>query len=68
MSGTDYDDEFENWLKGEGGKVYDEIFHDRVSILQPRLPVCVAPSSTVRECVALMANDRIGCILMVGGG
>ncbi len=68
MSGTDYDDEFEIWLRGKGSKVHDEIFHDRISVLQPRPPVVVAPSSTVRECVDLLVKHRVGCVLVLDDG
>jgi CBS domain-containing protein len=41
--------------------------HEPLRLLNPRSPMSVAPSATLREAVAIMREHHIGCVLVVEG-
>jgi CBS domain-containing protein len=41
--------------------------HEPLRILNPRSPLSVAPSATLREAVAIMREHHVGCVLVVDG-
>jgi CBS domain-containing protein len=44
------------------------LLSDRVSLFQGRQPVTVSPKATVRECLKLLADNRVGCLLVEENG
>jgi CBS domain-containing protein len=45
-----------------------DILTDRISVLQPREPVVVAPDTPVREVLDLLVGQSIGCAIVVDEG
>jgi CBS domain-containing protein len=41
---------------------------DRVSLFQGRQPLTVPPKTPVRECLKLLADNRVGCLLVEENG
>jgi CBS domain-containing protein len=41
---------------------------DRVKLFQGRQPLIVAPKTTVRECLRLLVDNRVGCLLIEENG
>ena len=41
------------------------LLKDRVSALHPKAPVTVPPTATVREVLAKLVDEKIGCVLVV---
>jgi len=41
---------------------------DRVSLFQGRQPLTVSPKTTVRECLKLLVDNRVGCLLVEENG
>ena len=41
--------------------------HEPLRLLNPRSPLSVAPSATLREAVAIMREHHVGCVLVVEG-
>jgi 2-oxoglutarate ferredoxin oxidoreductase subunit beta len=44
------------------------LLQDQLRVLRPKEPLSVAPSTPVREVLKLLADHRIGCVLVVEGG
>src|SRR5947208_232752 len=44
------------------------LLKDRVSLFQGRQPLNVSPNTPVRECLKLLADNRVGCLLVVENG
>ncbi len=42
--------------------------HEPLRVLNPRSPLSVAPSATLRDAVAIMREHHVGCVLVVAGG
>lgn len=41
---------------------------DRVKLFQGRQPLTVSPKTTVRECLKLLVDNRVGCLLIEDNG
>jgi CBS domain-containing protein len=55
--------------EGAVRKVLDNrTIHEPIRILNPRTPLSLPSSATLREAVALMREHHIGCVLVVDGG
>ena len=46
----------------------ESLIHESVASLDPKTAVMVAPDTSVREAVATMVANDIGCVLVGGGG
>jgi CBS domain-containing protein len=44
------------------------LLSDRVNLFQGRQPLTVSPSTTVRQSLRLLADNKVGCLLVVEGG
>lgn len=51
----------------QGNDVEQSITAHSISVLCPRPPVCVPPSTPVRDVIARMAAEKIGCVLIEDG-
>lgn len=51
-------------LGQQGNEVEQSIAAHTISVLCPREPVCVSPDTPVREVIASMAEQKIGCVLV----
>ncbi len=47
-----------------GSEIEQSIASHPISVLCPRAPVCVPPEMPVREVIASMADQKIGCVLV----
>ena len=48
-------------------KVEADLLSDRIESLSPRVPSTVTPDTLVGDALAKMANERIGCVMVVDG-
>jgi CBS domain-containing protein len=44
------------------------LLRDPIRALDPHLPVCVTPATTVAQVLTLLVNRRIGCVLVAENG
>jgi CBS domain-containing protein len=51
-------------LEPKGSEVEQSIEAHSISVLCPREPSCVHPETPVREVIAMMAEKKIGCVLV----
>ncbi len=49
-------------------RVERSLIEDPVSVLQPRPPVTVRPTTTVRDAIGILLDKNIGAVLVVDGG
>jgi CBS domain-containing protein len=66
---ADYIEQSIRTLKAEGAeRTFDErMLKAPVGVLEPRSPIVVEPQTAVLEAVALMQEERIGCVLVTRG-
>jgi CBS domain-containing protein len=63
-----WDDEDESALAREARRIGEGILGSAVRDLLPRPPVCVPEAATVREAMNLMAEQKIGAVLVERAG
>lgn len=54
-------------LAPPGTEVERSMLRDRISVLAPKKPVTVAPSTPVGEVLKLMVKNKIGCVVVADG-
>lgn len=64
MSSSEFDGEYEDWLRGDERRIRGGILKDPISRLEPRTPVTVGPDTTVSECLDLIRKNHFGCVLV----
>lgn len=52
----------------QGNEVEQSITSHPITVLCAREPICVSPETSVREVVTLMAEKKIGCVLVEEAG
>ena len=57
----------ESHLAPPSNEVERTLLGDRISVLVPKSPITVAPATPVGEVVRLMAEHRIGCVVVTDG-
>ena len=60
--GQSLSDAYQNWGSGE----FQEILTEPLSVLAPREPVCVTPTASLAEVIALLQGKNVGCVLITG--
>ncbi|MFN7974182.1 MAG: CBS domain-containing protein [Acidobacteriota bacterium] len=68
MAYSEFEDEYDAWMRGEEHHIGGTILKDPIGKLEPRLPVAVGPKATVAECIALLCQHGIGCVLVTDDG
>jgi CBS domain-containing protein len=58
----------ESGLSPPANTVERALLGDRVSLFQGRQPLTVSPRTTVKEALRLLADNRVGCLLIEDGG
>ena len=57
----------ESHLAPPSNEVEQGLLQDRVSVLDPKTPLTVKPSTPVREVLNLMVERKIGCVVVADG-
>jgi CBS domain-containing protein len=58
----------ESHLPVPASAVERALLTDRVSLFQGRQPLTVSPKTTLRECLKLLVDNRVGCLLVEDNG
>lgn len=67
MSTSEFDGEYEDWLRGDERRIRGGILKDALTKLEPRQPVTVAPETSVARCLDLIRKNHFGCVLVTDG-
>ncbi len=54
-------------LSPPSGEVERSLLRDRISVLEPKTPISVAPTTPVGDVLRLMVERKIGCVLVAAG-